>query len=51
MVTNTKYRNFNLFAKAGDNSAMEWIEAFWHVEEMLFCNISSILQANRVGEW
>ena len=33
MVTNTKYRNFNLFAKAGDNSAMEWIEAFWHVEE------------------
>jgi hypothetical protein len=51
MVSNTKYLKFNLGAKAGDNSAMEWIEAFRRVEEMLFCNISSILQANRVGEW
>jgi alpha-amylase/alpha-mannosidase (GH57 family) len=49
MLAKTTYREFALKAKAGDDAAMEWTEAFRRVGEMLFFNMSSILQEERPG--
>jgi hypothetical protein len=50
MLAKSTYLEFALKAKAGDDAAEEWTEAFRSVGEMLFFNISSILPEERPGK-
>ena len=50
MMAKTTYLEFTLKAKAGDNAAMDWIEPFRRVGEMLFFNMPSILPEDRQVE-
>ena len=50
MLAKSAYWDFELRAKAGDDAAMEWTEAFRRVGDLLFFNMSSILPDERLGE-